>query len=342
MRRYAAVLALFAVLGTAATTSWATPPGKNGPILFRRYLDAGRTTGAVFAVNPDGTGSRQITRPRRGVIDQYPDVSPDGRTVVFHRMVRCPPEGTRNGIDGTCDLVYTVRRDGKGLKPLVPCGFDAGAGLRCVGVHTPAFSPDGKKIAFAYSLVDKRYADSFNVNQGIWIVDRDGTDARQLTQLTPGSSWDDEPQWSPDGKRLVFLRVDLAKEKDALFTVDVDDGELVQVTPWDLNAGNDPDWSPDGKWIVFTPHARDGSENVHKIHPDGTGLTNLTKQKAGGFHYLSSSFSPDGKLIVSARRPGAGPNGHADLVVMRSDGSRIRTITNTSLWESSVDWGPRG
>ncbi len=78
------------------------------------------------------------------------------------------------------------------------------------------------------------------------------------------------------------------------------------------------------------------------MRPDGTGLTNLTKQKAGGYHYLSSSFSPDGKLIVSARTPGAGPNGHADLVVMRADGSRIRPITKTALWESSVDWGPRG
>ena len=66
---------------------------------------------------------------------------------------------------------------------------------------------------------------------------------------------------------------------------------------------------------------------------------NLTKQKAGGHHYLSSSFSPDGRFIVSARTPGAGPNGHADLVVLRSDGSSIRPITKTALWESSVDWG---
>ena len=51
-----------------------------------------------------------------------------------------------------------------------------------------------------------------------------------------------------------------------------------------------------GKWIVFVAHPSDGSENVNKVRPDGTGLTNLTKQKAGGYHYLSSSFSPDGEL----------------------------------------------
>ena len=42
MRKYIAVLALVAVLGTAATASWATPPEKNGQIAFRRYLDLHR------------------------------------------------------------------------------------------------------------------------------------------------------------------------------------------------------------------------------------------------------------------------------------------------------------
>ena len=64
------LLALLMVLGVAATSAWATPPGKNGPIVFRRYLDTGRTTGALFTMNPDGTQVKQITRPRRGVIDQ--------------------------------------------------------------------------------------------------------------------------------------------------------------------------------------------------------------------------------------------------------------------------------
>lgn len=344
MTRLLISLAVFAVLGTAATSGWATPPGKNGEIVFRRYLDAGRSTGALFAIRADGTRVRQITHPARGVIDQYPDWSPDGRTIAFHRMVPCPAGGSHDGIDGTCDRIYTVGGNGKGLKSLVPCGFKVSAPFPgpCVGAHTPAWSSDGSKIAFSYSLVDDDYDDSLDVQRAIWTVDADGTDRRQLTQLRPGSTWDDEPQWSPDDSKLVFTRVDLDRKRDAIFVADADGSGLVQLTPWTLNAAGDPEWSPDGNWIVFVAHPPDGSENVHKIRPDGTGLTNLTKQRAGGYHYLSSSFSPDGKLIVSARTPGAGPRGHADLVVMKPDGSKVRQLTKTPLWESSVDWGSRG
>jgi Tol biopolymer transport system component len=245
-------------------------------------------------------------------------------------------------MDGTCDRIYTVRRDGKGLKLLVPCSFDASRPYpgSCVGAHTPAWSPDGSKIAFSYSLVNQDYVGSLRLQRAIWVVDADGSDRRQLTQLTPGTSWDAGPQWSPDGTKIVFTRADLARKQDAVFTVDVETGELFQVTAWTLHAGGDPDWSPDGEWIVLTTQPGDGSENVHKIRPDGTGLTSLTRETAGGYHYLSSSFSPDGKRIVSARRP-AKANGAADLVVMSADGSNIRQLTKTKLWESSVDWGPR-
>jgi Tol biopolymer transport system component len=341
MRNSGALLTFLAVLGTAATAASAVPVREDGQIAFRRYLNAGRTTGAIFTANPDGSKVKQVTRPARGVIDQYPDLSPDGSRIVFHRMTPCPVGGSKDGMDGTCDLVYSVGRDGKGMKQLVPCGFDARAALPCVGVHTPAWSRNGSQIAFSYSLVREEYDDSLDLNRAIWIADSDGTDARQVTGLTPGSSWDDEPQFSPDGTRLVFTRVDVQRKADAVFVVDVDGSGLRQLTPWALNAAGDPEWSPDGKWIILVTHPRDGSENVARVRPNGSGLTNLTKQDAGGYHYLSSSFSPNGKLIVSARTPGAGKNGHADLVVMKADGTGIRLVTKTPLWESSVDWGPR-
>ena len=69
----------------------ATAPGTKGQIAFRRFFDAGHQTGAIFLINPDGTGERQVTHPPTGEIDaQYgpPAFSPDGSKLIFTRSRR--------------------------------------------------------------------------------------------------------------------------------------------------------------------------------------------------------------------------------------------------------------
>jgi TolB protein len=340
-RLLAAASGLAAVLLGCVAQAHATTPGSNGRIVFRRYSDPGRTAGALFTVTPAGTNVKRLTHPGRGVLDTEPDWSPDGKRVAFERRLPCPAGGTRDGLDATCTVVETVGRNGKGLKRLVPCGFDTRSAFpgTCVGVHTPAWSPDGERLAFQYSIVDMAYAGSLNLQAGIWVVDADGRHLQQVTQRTPGTSWDYGPQWSPDGTRLAFYRVDLKTERETVFTVGADGSGEAQLLAWDSGA-NAPDWSPDGQWILFTGAPKDGSANVFKVHPDGSGLTNLTNERPGGRQYFSSSFSPDGKMIVTARAPGTTPEGNADVYVMRADGKGIRPVTRTASWESGADWGP--
>ena len=86
MKRTVVIGALVAAaLVVPAIPAEATFPDDNGRIAFRRFLDADQTTGAVFTVNPDGSGEVQVTRPRAGFVDRNPDVSPDGRRIVFQR-----------------------------------------------------------------------------------------------------------------------------------------------------------------------------------------------------------------------------------------------------------------
>jgi Tol biopolymer transport system component len=337
-------LALLGLMGAALVLSVAaraTAPGRDGRIVFRRYLDTGRTTSAIFTVNPDGTREQQVTHPQAGVDDREPDWSPSGAKIAFERKLPCPAGGPKDGLNNTCDLVYTVGRNGKGLTELVPCGFDVSRPFpgTCVGVDDPAWAPDSSRLAFQYNLVDPAYTGSLGVDAGIWTVRQDGTGLQQVTQRTPGTAWDSGPQWSPDGRKLVFVRFDFAQQAEAIFTVNADGTGETQVTPWQLGAGDHPDWSPDGHWILFRVQANDGSSNVYKAHPDGTSITNLTNQSGDGYQYLSSGFSPDGRKIVTARTPGTGPEGAADVVVMNADGSNAHPVMQTRLWESGADWG---
>jgi len=280
----------------------------------------------LFTVRPNGKGLFRLTNPH-GLVNTFAaDWSPNGRWVAYQRL----SEETRG-------YIFRIRRDGTHRQNLSKMSCTA----TCSAEHLPAWSPDGTKIAFRYGLGNPAFVDSLSYQAGIWIEDTDGSGLRQVTQLTPGRSWDSDPQWSPDGRKLVFARADLKTDASAVFTVNLDGTDVRRVTPWRLNGGDGPDWSPDGRWILFRAQPRDTSSNVFQVHPDGSGLRNLTKQSAAGFHYLSSSFSPDGRMIASARTPGTGSYGAADLVVMSASGADPRPVAATSRWESAVDWGVR-
>src|SRR5262249_45474146 len=91
----------------------------------------------------------------------------------------------------------------------------------------------------------------------------------------------------------------------------------------------------DGKWILFHSYERVDSKQpqIYLIHPDGSGLRQLTHFKDGTI-VTSSSFSPDGRSIVFAS---TGVGGNADLFVMKADGTGMHPITRTKLWDSAPD-----
>jgi TolB protein len=312
-----------------ATSALATAPGKNGQIAFRRYLDP--MTTAVFVINADGSGERQLTHPDTGVDDNQPDWSPDGAKLAFER----------------CDIgceVWTMNADGSGQTRLGPNCHRAQP-LKCEERDAPAWAPDGKSIAFGRGW--GRFGHDAIQFSEIFVMDRRGGSTRQLTHITtskPYSADVDQAMWSPDGKRLVFQvrtsTVGRPANSVALFVINADGTGMKRLTPWKLNGGEHPDWSPDGKRILFRTIPKGDDElpggNIYTIHPNGTGLKQLTRY--GPTTELNNySFSPDGKWITFAK---SGVGKETDVYVMQSNGTGIRPITRTSVWEGGPDWGP--
>lgn len=339
MNRFLGVGAVTVAVLCAAAGASATAPGQNGKLAFRRWLDPQHSWGAIFTAGTNGSGVRRITRPRNHVADVEPDWSPSGRQIVFQRI-------NLNGCGGGCetDEIDAVSSDGSHVTRLAydPPGkgcIKAGsrpAGGVCRGV--PVWSPDGKQIAYTCQVQPGGSDPGYS---RICLMNADGSDVRELPQTPSTGLSDTQPAWSPDGRQIAIARG--VRDERAVFVMEANGADARQVTPWSLRGGQ-PDWSPDGKLLVFYSN-RDGphdvSANLYTVAPDGSHLKQITHARGGRVQYLSASFSPDGRWIAAGRTPGVGSAGNADVYVMRPDGSGMRDVTHSAIWDSGVDWGPR-
>ena len=316
----------------------------NGQIAFRRHLDPDQIHSAIFAMNPDGNHVSQITHPPEGFRDDFPEWSADGQRLAFYRQA----------IDESTSRIMVLNTETGDARQVVGGveGFD------------PAFSPDGHSLAFKRILGPDTDAKRI---EGIWIVGLDGSGLRQVTNRVdpklPAAFSDSWPQFSPDGKMLVFDRARLEDDRHAVFVQPIDSSgspeDAHQLTPWKMNCGITPDWSPDGKLILFRCGPwMEAPSNLWWVHPDGTGLHKLGLKTViepccsqWGFSrsYLGSGFSPsfsEGEgWITTSWFPGLNPSGgNADVARQRiEDGEVVRTTNLTkssAMNESAPDWRP--
>jgi TolB protein len=185
----------------------------------------------------------------------------------------------------------------------------------------PAWSPDGKQIAFISGR---------DGTDNIYLMSPDGTGVRQLTKEKTGCSW---PRWSPDGKKIVFVN---AKDGlDNIYVVDVSTGKVEQLTT-ETVASRQPAWSPDGKKLTYSHYVL-GPYETYVMNADGTGKANLSQ--GGG---LDAAWSPDGKKITftSVRANWRGFR----LYVMDPDGGNVKELTTSDNTVGNVfpAWSPDG
>ena len=287
----------------------------------------------LYLVRPDGSGGHRILTGLEPQT-YHPEWSPDGTQIAFARgqdhgeIWTASADGTDPkklvGCDAApCQWVDSVAWSPDGMKlayvrfddPVVSGKvgsrasievFDIATGKRRVVARPPAdgaehneyilprWSPDGTKIVFAMTHEPVPPTGPL-LGSSIAVVKADGSEADSALNLTDPALFGGYPDWSPDGKRIVFNTYDQSYFEDTtnsanLYTIRPDGTGLTQVTHFgDKDArATQASWTPDGKHIIFCHITYDpngqfggwGLRHIAFIAPDGSNLTVMDGQYA--------------------------------------------------------------
>jgi Tol biopolymer transport system component len=290
-------------------------------------------TDGLFTMTPAGKSVRRLFRSPAPAQDQLPRWSPDGNTVLFRRSS-----------GGRTDL-FVVNADGSNAKNLT-----TNCTALCLGTDEGDWSPDGTQIVMERATGPIPAAGPPAV-VGIFVMRADGSNVRQITQLRKNSGSEDHaPTWSPDGKRIAFMRtLNTGANIDAasIYAVNADGSglKLLRRMPRVRPGSGSPRWSHDGKRILYSTMCIFGGNcrspatgaQIFTMLADGSRVRQLTHLPGNSYN---ASWSPDDKKIVFARQGSRGPTG--DVWVMNVNGKALRRLTSTpGLDAHHPDWQSR-
>jgi Tol biopolymer transport system component len=256
-------------------------------IAFRTNLGDNTRFGDIYVMKPDGSGLRQVTNDPLG--KGQPTWSPDSKQIAYDAFA----------------YIDAIDVDGTNHRRLVANGSEAR------GACCPAWSRNGRKIAYVFS----------NADQGgrLWVMNADGSGKRRIAVPRAGTGYS-FPTWSPDSKRIAFtFEVDpkppnYGSSTGFIGMIRADGrGRISRIkagrAPWA------PDWSRTGRKIVYA----DDLGRRYRIEVLDLKTRKIRRLGPGS----NPSWSPDGRRIVFM----CGPRGvGGGICVMNADGSHLRQL----------------
>jgi Tol biopolymer transport system component len=223
----------------------------------------------IYLMNPDGTNPRRVTENAAG--DGFPVLSPDGKKIVF--------DSNRNAVVGEPfnGEMFVMETDGSEQTSLLRGGGSA------------SWSPDSKNIVFHRSasgtgVFVKPDPGAATTDSDIFVVNIDdllaGVEQPKNLTNNGAAAVDDDPDWSPAGRQIVFTSHAPGGEPNPrsaeLYLINADGtGQPVRLTN-NLEEERSPDWSPDGTRLAFSCRTGGADLELCVMNADGTGLTQLT------------------------------------------------------------------
>jgi len=318
-------LLLVTLLTVPARAAW---PGREGTVVYAGVNPGAKATSNVpaglrsFSFGVPGSRAQLTTDPS----DRDPQVSPNGRLVVFSRAVQTVP-------DRFTPRIFVVGIDGSGLRQLTD-GGSAEADSQ------PTFDASGTRVFFV-----RINSEEPGQGRDIYSI---GLDGSGLTRVTSGPADDNYPAASPSGRQIAFVRVNYPPgipqgSAPHIYSVRPNGSRLRDLTPrlptadpWDL------DFSPSGRVIAFATEGNQLRGDIFTLRSNGGPIRRLTNRGHGKrifprpYGYTNPAFSPTGDSLLAVARSGTSPR-LARIRLADPDHPRILAL---SLSGSAPVWAP--
>lgn len=298
------------------------------PLNYQLYRTLGASYGVELAAGPGGTLVR-VHDVTAGTVRKETTVPlPDPMDPAFRLAAHRLSDEIVRWITGTPGIaasrlalvvdrrVWRIDSDGGDFAPVTGANEEA---------LSPAWSPDGRKIAFTL----------FSGGRGSIAVIDLASNAR-VTVTTTNQFLNLTPMFSPDGHTLAFARS--SEEGTDIFTADVAQNCCVQRLTVGRYADNlSPTYAPDGRRIAFVS-TRAGLPQIYAMAADGTDQELLAPFDYGVTGSSNApEWSPDGARVVFHREVDRSPQ----LFLLDVSSGRVRQLTSAGRNEDAT-WAPDG